>query len=420
MPESAPDEATTLPHSARVVIVGAGQAGLSVAYHLQRRGLTPGSDLVIVDRGPTTGGAWQFRWESLRLGTAHRVSDLPGLHDLGLSFETADQTRAARDVVAEYYELYEQHFGLQVFRPVDVTAVRERMPGGDLLVSATRGSTGTGTRTGTGTGIEIISAEVVVNASGTWATPFRPFYKGGETFRGLQISTPEYRSAHDFAGKRVIVVGGGTSAVGFLLELEGVAASTFWVTRRPVEFGEPGAQARASTFADGAGSGSSSVLAVPPADAQAAVGLESRLAAVAQQDEAAKAGRVLPSIISGTGLPATPKNLAGVERGLLVAHPMFTSIEHGGVRFADGSFEPADAIIWATGFRADLAHLAPLKLREQAGGIRVEQGRAGRNGRVFLAGYGPQASTIGANRAGRLVAVQVLDALQQIEHPEPV
>ncbi len=374
-------DAPDLPATARVIVIGAGQAGLSVAYHLQRRGRRPGSDLLVLDRGPGTGGAWQFRWESLRLGTAHRVSDLPGLHELGLSFETADQSRAARDVVAEYYARYEQHFGLDVRRPVDVTSVSEPEEGGDLLVTTSRG---------------VVRAEVVVNASGTWATPFRPFYRGAETFRGVQISTPQYRSAAEFAGQRVVVVGGGTSAVGFLLELEGVAASTVWVTRRPVTFG----------------TGSSG-------DTTSA-GLESRLAAVAMQDEAARAGRVLPSIISGTGLPATPANLAGAERGVLVARPMFTSVEPDGVRFADGSFEPADAIIWATGFRADLAHLAPLKLREQAGGIQVEKGRVARNGRVFLAGYGPQASTIGANRAGRLIAMQVLDELGRLEHPDTV
>src|ERR1700710_1016058 len=69
----------TIPSSAQVVIVGAGPAGLSGAYHLQRRGLSPSSDFVVLDRGPGTGGAWQFRWESLRLGTAHRVNDLPGM-----------------------------------------------------------------------------------------------------------------------------------------------------------------------------------------------------------------------------------------------------------------------------------------------------------------------------------------------------
>jgi cation diffusion facilitator CzcD-associated flavoprotein CzcO len=388
-----------LPAAARVVVIGAGQAGLSVAYHLRRRGLRPGSDLLVLDRGPGAGGAWQFRWESLRLGTAHRVNDLPELRELGLSFETADQSRAARDVVAEYYARYEEHFGLDVRRPVEVTAVRELAEGGELLVTTSRGD---------------VRAEVVVNASGTWATPFRPFYRGAETFRGVQISTPQYRWAADFAGKRVVVVGGGTSAVGFLLELEGVAASTIWVTRRPVRFGgedDADAAANANTSAD------AGTAPLPP-DNTTSVGLESRLAAVARQDEAAREGRVLPSIISGTGLPATPANLAGFERGVLVARPMFSSIEPDGVRFADGSFEPADAIIWATGFRADLSHLAPLKLREQAGGIRVEKGKVARNGRVFLAGYGPQASTIGANRAGRLVAVQVLDALRRIEHPD--
>jgi cation diffusion facilitator CzcD-associated flavoprotein CzcO len=353
----------TLPSDADVVVVGAGQAGLSTAFHLRRLGLRPGSDFVILDRGPGTGGAWQFRWESLRLGTAHKVDDLPGMGELGLSFATADQRRAARDVVSEYYALYERHFGLDVIRPAQVTEVSD---GEDDRIAVT---------TDRGT----ISARILVNASGTWATPFRPYYAGAETFSGVQITTPEYRAAEDFAGKRVVVVGGGTSAMGFLFELEHVAASTVWVTRRPVEF----------------------------ADAPNA-----KFDAVALQDERAKAGLPLPSIVSGFGLPATPKNLAGRERGLLIARPMFSTIEPGGVRWADGSFEPADAIIWATGFRSDLQHLAPLKLREHGGGLRVERGRSMADPRVFLAGYGPQASTIGANRAGRAVAVQVVDALR--------
>src|SRR4051794_20738874 len=74
-----------------VVIIGAGQAGLSVAYYLRRLGLDPGNEFVLLDRGPGTGGAWQFRWESLRLGSAHRINDLPGMDELGLSFDTADR-----------------------------------------------------------------------------------------------------------------------------------------------------------------------------------------------------------------------------------------------------------------------------------------------------------------------------------------
>ncbi|PPF89000.1 pyridine nucleotide-disulfide oxidoreductase [Subtercola sp. Z020] len=371
----AADARAAIPPRARVVVVGAGQAGLSVAYHLARHGLVPGEDLVVLDRSPSTGGAWQFRWESLRLGTAHRVNDLPGMRELGLSFDTADQTRAARDVVGEYYAAYERHFGLHVFRPVAVTGVRDRADGRldvrYLQDGALRSS---------------VSTDVLVNATGTWGAPIRPWVPGIDTFHGRQLSTPEYRAAREFAGQRVIVVGGGTSAVGFVLELEGIAASTTWVTRRPVSFeGDE-----------------------PP---EASASIEGRLAAVAQQNEAAAAGAVLPSIISGTGLPSTARNLDAAARGVLVARPMFTQVEPQGVRFADGSFEPADVIIWATGFRSELGHLDPLRLREPGGGVAAVEGRALRDPRVFLAGYGPQASTIGANRAGRLVANQVLAAL---------
>ena len=82
-------------------------------------------------------------------------------------------------------------------------------------------------------------------------------------------------------------------------------------------------------------------------------------------------------------------------------HPMFSAIEPGGVRMPDGSFERADAILWATGFRADIGHLAPLGLRTTAGGIRVANGRSLDEPRLFLIGYGPSQSTVGANRAGR-------------------
>lgn len=69
-------------------------------------------------------------------------------------------------------------------------------------------------------------------------------------------------------------------------------------------------------------------------------------------------------------------------------------------------------ILWATGFRAAVDHLAPLRLREPGGGIRVEDTRAVRDGRVHLVGYGPSASTIGANRAGRAAARSVSRLLE--------
>lgn len=360
---------TERPTDTSVVIIGAGQAGLSVAYYLRRLGLDPGNDFVLLDRGPAPGGAWQFRWEALRLGSAHRVNDLPGMDELGLSFETADRTLPAREVIADYYRRYEQHYGLKVVRPADVTRVIATFDGFEVTFDDAYGD-------------QTFSSQTLVNATGTWGAPFVPWYPGMNEFRGRHLHTVDYTDAEALRDQDVVVVGGGTSAIGFLMELDGVAKSLTWTTRRPVEF----------------------------LDGQE-LNIEGGTRAVALQDAAAREGKALPSIVSTTGVPRTRRIQAAIERGLLTRRPMFASIEADGVRWADGSFQHADTIIWATGFRPELRHLAPLKLREQEGGVTVAGGASYRNANVFFAGYGPTASTIGANRAGRTIARQVVSAL---------
>ena len=355
------------------MVIGAGQAGLSVSYYLQRLGLDAGNDFVVLDRGPTTGGAWQFRWEALRIGSAHKINDLPGLDALGLSFDTADRHAPAKDVVADYYRRYEEHYGFQVVRPADVVSVENF--GTDLMVNFTLDDEE-----------KEVSTVTVVNATGTWGAPFIPWYPGLKSFEGRHVHTNDYTSAEDYRDQSVIVVGGGTSAIGFLLELEGIASDTTWVSRRPIDFLEDGD-----------------------------LNLEARVEAVRLQDEAARAGRALPSIVSGTGVPRTRRIQAGIERGVLTPRPIFESIEPHGVRWKDGAFKKADAIIWSTGFRPELRHLAPLKLREKEGGVVVAQGASWKDSRIFFAGYGPQASTIGANRAGRMIARQVVATLSKIQ-----
>ncbi len=354
------------------VVIGAGQAGLSVAFYLRRLGLEPGQEFVLLDRGPSTGGAWQFRWEALRLGSAHRVNDLPGMDELGLSFTTADHHAPAREVVADYYRRYEEHFSLQVVRPATVTHVGDL--GRDLLVRFT-----------TENGPLELGASTIVNATGTWGSPFVPWYPGRDSFAGRQVHTNDYVAAEEFAGQNVVVVGAGTSAIGFILELEQHAASIAWATRRPPEFLD-----------------------------EVELNLEAAEQAVAMQDNAARAGRALPSIVSGTGVPRTRRIQAALDRGVLEFKPMFSAIEPDAVVWANGTREPADAIIWATGFRPELRHLAPLKLREREGGVAVASYHSERDPRVFFAGYGPAASTIGANRAGRNIARQVVATLSKM------
>src|ERR1700709_1005337 len=97
---------------------------------------------------------------------------------------------------------------------------------------------------------------------------------------------------------------------------------------------------------------------------------------------------------------------------------MFTAIEPGGVREADGSFTAVDAILWATGFKAALAHLDPLRLRNESGGIRMTGTQVGADPPVHLGGFGPSQSTVGANRAGRQ-AVSALVTYLNRTSPRP-
>lgn len=354
-------------------MIGGGQAGLSVSFYLKRLGLEPGKDFIVLDRGPGTGGSWQLRWEALRIGSVHRINDLPGMDAVGITFDEADRTKPARDVVADYYRQYEDYYEFNIVRPADVKLVSNHE-----LNLAVEYVDGEGSR-------HQITTDAVVNATGTWGSPFIPWYPGRDSFTGRQLHTSEYTSAEEFRDKKVLVVGGGTSAIGFLMEMEGVAAELAWASRRPVDF----------LF-------------------ETEMSLEAQESVVSMQDEAARAGRALPSIVSGTGVPRTRRVQSAIDRGLLVEKPMFDLIMPDGVRWEDGTVQEVDVILWATGFRPELRHLAPLKLREKEGGVTVGEGSSWKDGRIFFAGYGPQASTVGANRAGRRIARQVIATLSNL------
>ncbi|AJZ83572.1 NAD(P)-binding domain-containing protein [Streptomyces sp. AgN23] len=348
-------------NSVDVVVIGAGQAGLSGAYHLRRAGYEPGTGFVVLDHAPAPGGAWQFRWPSLTYGKVHGMYDLPGMR---LTTDEADAERPSSEVIPAYFTRYERAFDLRVVRPVHVDAVRDG-DDGRLLVETSAGTW---------------SARALINATGTWDRPFWPRYPGQETFRGRQLHTAQYPGPEAFAGRRVIVVGGGASGVQHLLEIAEVAAETTWVTRRPPVFREgPFGEVR---------------------------GRE----AVAMVEERVRRGLPPQSVVSVTGLALTEPVLRAREQGILDRLPMFERITPDGVAWADGRHVAADTILWATGFRAAIDHLAPLRLRERGGGIAVEGTQAVRDPRVHLVGYGPSASTVGANRAGR-AAVHEIQAL---------
>jgi cation diffusion facilitator CzcD-associated flavoprotein CzcO len=341
---------------ATVVVIGGGQSGLSAGFHLKRRrfasALTdPDAErtFVVLDADPAPGGAWSHRWESLRMSTVNGIFDLPGFPKPPL-----DPEEPSRTAVPRYFADFEAATQLPILRPVAVTAVRNN--GRDLIAETSHG---------------VWIAEAIINATGTWTNPVRPHYPGQVTFRGRQLHTRDYVSADEFAGLRVAVVGGGISAVQQLEEISRVA-KTFWYTRREPVF-------RAGEF-------------------EPEVAGREIIAKVVADVEA---GRPTGSVVSYTDLAWTPYAVAAKQRGALERRPMFTAIEPDGVREADGTFTPVDAILWATGFKAALTHLDPLGLRNDHGGIRLTGTQVAADPRIHLIGFGPSQSTVGANRAGR-------------------
>ncbi len=367
-----------------VVVVGAGQAGLSAAYHLRRRGFAPyrelpgrdvavrevpeheapgsnetpadGGGFVVLDADDAPGGAWAHRSPSLRMATVHGFHDLPDFE-----LPEPDPNAPAREVVPGYFAAYEAKHALPVVRPVKVLAVRSESarPDARLLVETDSGTW---------------STRALINATGTWTRPFLPHYPG--RFAGRQLHYAAYRGPTEFAGKRVLVVGGGASAIQVLSEVAAVG-ETVWVTRTPPVF-------HAGPFTP-----------------------EYGRAVVAKVEERVRQGLPVRSVVSVTGLGPSVAYRRAEELGALHRRPMFDRLTEHGVAWGDEELA-VDAIVWATGFRPEVGHLGPLGLRSPGGGIALTGTRATADPRVHLVGYGPSASTVGANRAGRAAVNEIV------------
>lgn len=354
-----------LRYKTKIVVIGAGQAGLSAAYHLLRSGMQIGKDFVILDEAPSPGGAWQFRWDTLTLSTVNKIHDLPGM-----SFDEtipAGTTEVRANVtVPHYFDLYEKKFDIKVFRPVKVVDVI--LHDNQFHIETDKGT---------------FSALGIINATGTWGNPYIPKYPGSSRYQGEQLHTKDFKDVSHFVGKHVVIVGAGISAIQLLDQISKVTTTT-WVTRRIPEF-------REGSFDDVAGA-----------------------AAVALVDERVRQGLEPLSVVSVTGLPVTPAIKDMEKRGVLKRLPMFSEMTTTGVKWEDGIEMEADVILWNTGFKGDLLHMNHVIPREEHGGIVMDGRLATRVAKqhyIHLVGYGPSASTIGANRAGAAAARELITSI---------
>ena len=141
------------PRDVDVVVIGAGQAGLSTAWALARQGFEPETGFVVLDGDDGPGGAWQHRWPSLTLGTTHRVHDLPGPALRAADDRPARRRRRAR-----------------LLRRVRAPVRPARPPAG--AGPAVRRTDDERFRVETDAGDW--TARAIVNATGTWTRPFVP------------------------------------------------------------------------------------------------------------------------------------------------------------------------------------------------------------------------------------------------------
>ncbi|MGJ7419995.1 flavin-containing monooxygenase [Streptomyces cinereoruber] len=194
-----------------VVVIGGGQSGLATAHALLRRGLRP----VVLEASDRAAGSWPHYYDSLTLFSPARYSSLPGM-----PFPGADRDRYPhRDEVAAYLTAYADRLDAEIRTGCRVSAAR---------------------RTGSGFEMELegggrLSARAVVAASGTFGRPHRPALPGLQEFTGQVLHAADYRSPAPFAGRRVVVVGAGNSAVQIAAELAKTARVTL-ATRGPVKF----------------------------------------------------------------------------------------------------------------------------------------------------------------------------------------
>ncbi|MFJ5546835.1 flavin-containing monooxygenase [Streptomyces sp. NPDC093225] len=294
---------------ADVVVIGAGQAGLATAHAMLRRGLKP----VVLEASDQSAGSWPRYYDSLTLFSPARFSSLPGL-----PFGGGNPDRYPhRDEVVAYLTAYAAHLDADIRTATRVTEVRE--DGNGFAVALESG--------------ERLATQAVVAASGSFGSPHRPALPGIGRYTGQVLHSADYRSPDSFAGRRVIVVGAGNTAVQIAFELASSARVTL-ASRNPIRFAP-----------------------------QRILGRDMHFWLVRSGVDSAPVGRLLRTPPTQPVFD-TGRYRAAVTAGAPDRRPLFASADGKDVTWTDGSGEEVDTIILATGYRPHLPYLAPLNALE--------------------------------------------------------
>jgi putative flavoprotein involved in K+ transport len=311
-----------------VIVIGAGQAGLSLAWHLAQQNRR----FLVLDAAPELGHAWRSRWDSLRLFSPAQYDSLPGME-----FPAPADTYPTKDEVADYLAGYAARFQLPVLLGTNVTRVQQR---GDRLVVNTNQGT--------------LRARQVVVATGPFQHPVIPALAGGLDAGVVQLHSAEYRNPGQLPPGPVVVVGAGNSGLQIADELAGDHDVTLAVGAHPMQL------------------------------PQRILGRDlfwwlTKLGVITKTADSrlAKRMRARGDLIIGSSTKALRR------RGVTI-RPRVLSTSPEGVEFADGTTVRPTTVIWATGFRSDYSWIEAPGIFTADGQLVHQRGVTDVRGLYFL------------------------------------
>jgi putative flavoprotein involved in K+ transport len=302
-----------------VLVIGGGQAGLAMGYHLAQHDLR----FLIVDSGPEIGHVWRSRWDSLRLFTSGRYDNLPGL-----PFPSVADTYPGKDEVADYLQAYAAAFELPVRIDTTVTSMT-RAGDGSYLVKA---------------GADELEAAQVVLATGPFQTPFTPPVAADLAPDVHQLHSADYRRPEQLPPGRVLVVGAANSGCQIALELSASRRVELSVGKR--------------------------IPTVP----QRPLGQDVWWWASGLRLDRVTAHSRLGRRLAGRDqiVGASPRRLA--RRHDIALRPRLDAVSGRDVVFADGARGQFDVVVWATGFSTDDSWIDVPDATDTRGRLRQSRG----------------------------------------------
>lgn len=339
------------------IIIGGGQAGLSVAYFLKRSKL----NYLILDAESNSGGSWLHTWDSLKLFSPSQYSSLSGWQ-----MPTTKQEYPTKEEYLSYLSNYEKRYNFPIQRS---TFVEEVVKEGELFKLKTNQG--------------VFISKTVVSATGTARSPFIPIYPKMDEFSGKQIHSSAYKNNCEFENKNVLVVGGGNSGAQILAEVSKVAY-TKWVTLDKPTF-------------------------LPEE-------IDGRYLFNQANEKYLKKKNTSNTLqVSLSDIVQVESVKDGLARNVFKDHRPFSSFYKNGVIWQDGKKEAFDAIIWCTGFRPYLNHLKKLNIIENDKVI-TKNTRAVKESNLWLVGYGnwtgfASATIYGVGKTAKITAKEIINSL---------